>query len=150
MFTILNPAHHKAVESVGNIYRRMREMIEKEMTTNIPRISRSIAVFALVLVSTSGATWAASGSAAAPNLAAAAILADAPIPTSCTDWEDWNHIRWFGLWSDKYHLPSSPNFNPHEESRWWRPETILWAGEPWHGFSEGYTVPHGHDLCSPS
>ena len=96
-----------------------------------------VAASVLVLVSTSGAIPAANGSAGA------AAQGD------CLTWEDWNHLRFFGLWTNKYHLVSSRHFNPHERSRWWRPETLLWAEGPSHTLKPQYTIPHGHKTCEP-
>lgn len=79
------------------------------MTRNVVKVSGSIAVSVLVLVSAGGAsnaTIAPAGGSAAEE---------------CMPFEDWKLLRWFGLWSEKYHVPSSPYFNPHEDNRWWRP-----------------------------
>ncbi|MYI06272.1 MAG: hypothetical protein F4059_02835 [Gemmatimonadetes bacterium] len=83
------------------------------MTRNVVKVLGSISVFALVLASSGGATEAtiapAGGSAA----------------EECIPFEDWERLRWFGLWSEKYHVPSSPHFNPHEYNRWWNPVRIV-------------------------
>ena len=65
----------------------------------------------------------------------------------CSDWEDWDNLRFWGLWSDEYHIPSSPNFNPHEDSRWWRPVQLVFAEGPRHGLERLTIKDHGHVIC---
>lgn len=108
---------------------------KKEMTKHIVKALNTVAVSVLVLVSTTGATRAPS------------MPPGAPSQEECTYWEDWYNIRYFGLWSDKYHIPSSPDFNPHEESRWWRPKDIFQADGRLHDLLEGLAKNHGHGPC---
>ncbi len=104
------------------------------MTRNVVKVFGSIAVSALVLVSVGGTTQGAS----VPEDAAA----DAP----CNPFEDWKHLRWFGLWSDEYHIISTPHFNPHEESRWWHAIEIADARGYPHWLREGPTLDM-HTAC---
>lgn len=110
---------------------------DRQMTIDRLKPLALVAASVLVLASASAATPATNGSAGAAAQG------------ECLTWEDWNHYRFFGLWKNKYHLISSRDFNPHEQSRWWRPETLLWAEGPAHGLKPQYTLEHGHVKCEP-
>ncbi len=94
-----------------------------------------VALSAFVLVASNGATWASS------------LPMDVSAQEGCSDWEDWDNTRFWGLWTDEYHIPSSPDFNPHEESRWWNPVRLLFAKGDRHSLMEQYTEEHDHELC---
>lgn len=95
-----------------------------------------LAMLCLLPVSVIGATRATS------------VPADTPAQEDCSDWEDWDNLRFWGLWTDRYHISSSPDFNPHETSRWWEPVDILFAdGERHDEVEPGYTLDDHHDLC---
>lgn len=84
---------------------------------------------ALALLTSMAGTWTTS------------VSADVAAQEDCSDWEDWDNARFWGLWTDRYHISSSPDFNPHEESRWWDPVRIVWAdGRKHYTLVPGYTL----------
>lgn len=105
------------------------------MAKRIWKVLHCVVLSAFVLVTSNGATRASN------------VPADAPTQDDCSDWEDWDNTRFWGLWTDEYHIPSSPDFNPHEESRWWNPVRLLFAKGDRHSLMEQYTEEHGHELC---
>lgn len=104
------------------------------MTRKAVKVLGCIAVSALVLVS-AGATEATMA------------RADAHVQQECTQFEDWRLLRWFGLWSEKYHIVSTPEFNPHWENRWWSADKYVHAYGWGPGLMEGRTLSMHGPIC---
>ncbi len=79
---------------------------------------------------------------------ASGLPASLPARDECTDWEDWDNLRFWGLWTDEYHVASSPDYNPDQESKWWKPRRIVFATGKRHYHAEpGYTLDDHHEAC---